>query len=67
MLVKIDVEEVLKLKARLREINAISPFDIQWIYKRKPLQVPQSAVEQWCFIGLNTSDFVETVLVDRYF
>jgi len=58
----VDIEEVIAIKKRLREINVGVNFDsIVWHKDGKPYEFSDeelSAKENWKFIGLNNADFV---------
>lgn len=56
----IAVEEVRRLKARLREINALDLKDIVWTEDGKEVEVPPARLEEWRFIGMNNADFIDT-------
>lgn len=61
----IDVNEVRKLRARLREINAIPFQDIRWIEDGKPMEFSPDVKEshgEWERVGLNNDNFVTMVL-----
>ncbi len=57
--VRVDVEEVLKLKARLREINKIPLQDVQWYENGQALDIPQEVVEDFRFTGLSNGCFID--------
>jgi len=58
--IAIEVEEVCRLKARLREINALDLKDIVWTEEGTPVEVPAKWVEEWRFTGMNNADFIDT-------
>lgn len=58
MTVEVDVDEVRRLKARLREINAIPFEDIVWVQNGKPVELDKKAHSEWAFMGFNNADFV---------
>ena len=57
---RIDVNEVKRLKERLREINALSLDQIEWYDGDTKVEVPPNWVEDWRFTGLNNADFIDT-------
>lgn len=65
----IDINEVLSLKKRLREINKINIKDAIFIENDTTINIPQDVIDKWQFTGLNISDFVEMEIQDnpKYF
>lgn len=61
-MIDVDIEEVRKLKARLREINSVPFEDIQWMHNGKPLVVQQTVADGWRLYGFNNADFVRYVV-----
>ncbi len=57
---KVDIEEIRALKARLAEINLVPLEDIQWFENGVEVQIPPETVAEWKFVGLNNADFVMT-------
>lgn len=57
--IRINVEEIRALDARRREINAINIRDIEWYENGKKLNYTEEQVNQWRFIGLCNTSFVE--------
>lgn len=56
---RVKCEEVEALYARLAEINAIPFRDIQWTRRGKPLAVSEKTIDDWKFVGLCNTNFVE--------
>jgi hypothetical protein len=65
MTVRIDVEEIIKLQARRREINALDLKDITFYRDGKPVEIPDEAIEEWRFVGLSNIDFVGEVILEE--
>lgn len=63
--VRIDVEEVVALQARRRLINRISFEDIAWYFGGNRIEVSKQVAEEWCLMGMNNVDFVETMLPEE--
>jgi hypothetical protein len=59
--VKVDIEEVRRLTARIKEINQIPFYDIEWVDGDKTLQIPAEVREDWKFCGLSNVTFLECV------
>ena len=56
---RIDVEEVVALHNRFREINNLEIRSVEFYYKGVKLEIPQEAIEEWRFTGLGLMHFVE--------
>jgi hypothetical protein len=59
---QVDCEEIRRLKARLREINALPFEEIEWMEGDKPAKFNPQAQLNWAFIGLNNADVVHHVI-----
>jgi len=57
---RVDMEEVLALKARLGEINGFLLEQIDWHANGKPVNVPPRVLDDFKFTGLSNADFVTT-------
>lgn len=57
---KIEIEEILKIKERLREINSIDLNKIEFTEGGKVIDINPKYIEEFRFIGLNNSDFIYT-------
>lgn len=65
--VKIDVEEFLKLKARMDEIDSHDITNVDFYHKDKKLIIDSSRIEDWKYnTGLPTTLFIETVIKYEY-
>lgn len=61
---KIDIEEVQALKARLAEINLAQLQDIEWFKDGQKLEIKPDVLEEWKFIGLSNVEFISTEFYD---
>jgi len=57
--VKVSIEEVMHLKSRLAEINELPLESIEWTSFGKVLNVSPQALDDWKFIGMCNTSFVE--------
>jgi hypothetical protein len=57
-MMRIDVEEVRKLRERLNEINAVPLAEIEWCEGGELITPPDGAIEEWRFMGLSNDQFV---------
>jgi hypothetical protein len=55
---KIDVNEVLTLKARLREINELELDEVILIKNGVEIPVSQEAKDMWKFSGILLTDYI---------
>jgi hypothetical protein len=53
----VDLNEYEKAKAYLKSINDEELENITWVRDGKPIEVPDGAIEEYQFIGLNNTDF----------
>ena len=53
---RIDVDEVRRLKGRLAEINCQKFDDIIWSKSGKEIIVPEKLRNDWKYMGLNNCD-----------
>lgn len=58
----VDVDEIRKIKARLKYINSKEIENIEWVERGLPLQINKETLERWSFVGLNNVDFVDFVI-----
>ena len=65
MTTRIDIEEIIALQARRREINALDLKDVKFFKDGKPVEVTPEQIEEWSFIGLSNIDFVETHILGK--
>jgi hypothetical protein len=56
----IDIDEFRSMMKFLRTVNEYDPDSIKIISKGVELPIDPQAVEEWKFIGLNTTWFIET-------
>lgn len=56
---KISVEEVMQLLDRKDEINSVPLDSIVWTLDGKELQIPQKVLEEWKFMGMCNTSFIE--------
>jgi 2-iminoacetate synthase ThiH len=64
--VRVDVEEVLKLRARMDEINSHALKNVDFYHKGKKVKISAEDINDWKYTGLSTMFFVETVIKDEY-
>lgn len=62
---KVDVRRVLALKTELALINSVPLERVQFYDGNKELSISAADLEDWNFIGLNNTSFVEIILSDR--
>jgi len=58
--VQVSFEEVEAMVRRFDEINSIPFTDIEWTRNGKPLVVTPGEADEWRFIGMSNTTFVET-------
>jgi|TARA_R110000782_G_scaffold31383_1_gene77295 phage pi2 protein 07 len=59
--IAIKVSEIIDLNARFREINSTNLGDIDFLNdKGEILYIKKELIDQWNFIGLNNTDFIDT-------
>ena len=58
IMVEVDVDEILNMKAKLRYINYKSLDQIVWMRDGKPIEFSKQDVEDFKFTGLNNTDFI---------
>jgi hypothetical protein len=56
----VSIEEILELRERLREINALPLDDITFIENGEELEIDKTIVADFKFTGLNNCDFITT-------
>jgi hypothetical protein len=61
-MIDVDIDEVRKLKARLREINSIPFEEIRWMHNGQPVVSEQKSIDGWVLYGFNNADFVRYVV-----
>ncbi len=62
---KVNVDEILRIKARLKEINSLKLEEIEWVNdKGDPIVVEKSLIAEWKFTGLSNCYFAEDVIQD---
>jgi hypothetical protein len=59
---QVHIEKVLDLKRQLREINSIPLKDIVWLKNGNKVECSQQDIEDFRFIGLSNTEFVEFYL-----
>jgi hypothetical protein len=60
---RIRVTEIIDLKERIREINSVDLEDIEFLNdKDEVLYIKPEIIDQWKFIGLNNTDFIEGLM-----
>jgi hypothetical protein len=62
---RVDLEEFVKVRRYLREINSVKLEDIEWVYKGKVREVPINEIEEWKFCGLSNTSFPDCVCVEE--
>ena len=56
----IDVEEIIKLKNRIFEINKLKLENIDFYENDVKIEIYQSLLDSWDYIGLSNTDFIHT-------
>ena len=65
-MIKIAVEEVMRIQKERLAINKLNFSDIVWTYAGKPLEIPQKLLDDFELCGLNNMDFITSnFLPDR--
>jgi hypothetical protein len=57
---RINVEDVREVAEKVRQINSVPFFEIEWFENGEPVIVPPDRLEDWDFIGLSNMDFIVT-------
>lgn len=57
---KLDIQEVIALNNRIREINLTPIDEIDWHDNGKPVTFPQTVLDEWKYIGLSNTQFIDT-------
>lgn len=57
--VRVDIEEVMALKAGLSKIDRLEFNDIVWFKDGDICDIDQGTLDDWRFTGLSNSSFVE--------
>lgn len=60
MKTRIDVEEIIKLKNRIFEINKLDLENIDFYENDVKIEIYQSLLDSWDYIGLSNTDFIHT-------
>ena len=60
MKTRIDVEEIIKLKTRIFEINNSKLENIDFYENDVKIEIYQSLLDSWDYIGLSNTDFIHT-------
>jgi hypothetical protein len=56
---EVDINWVLMVKARLREINNINIKDIQWVHNDEYVYFSNDDIEEFDFMGLGSTCILE--------
>lgn len=56
---KVDINEVIAMFKRRREINSVPLENIIWMDGDKVLEVPREWIDRYKFTGLNNVDFID--------
>ena len=56
----VHIEEILRLKERLYEINRLDVNNIDFRENDIPLEINQETKDEFVYLGLNTSDFISS-------
>jgi hypothetical protein len=56
---RVDIDQVLRLKAELRRINTLDLESVVFIHSGAPLMVDLEGIREFRFTGLNNTDFIE--------
>jgi len=59
---KVDIEDIDELNRKRKEFNDIPIEDIEFYEKGVKIDIPKEVIDEWRFIGLINTDFVQ----DRY-
>lgn len=57
---KVDINEVMRIQSRRREINSVPLADIEWTDGDKPVQIDPAIIQEFAFTGLSNVDFIDT-------
>ena len=60
MKTRIDVEEIIKLKTRIFEINKLKLENIDFYENDVKIEIYKSLLDSWNYIGLSNTDFIHT-------
>lgn len=60
MKTRIDIEEIIKLKKRIFEINELKLENIDFYENGVKVEVYQSVLDSWKYIELSNCSFIET-------
>jgi hypothetical protein len=64
---KINADEILRLKARMKEINDLKLEEIEWVNdKGDTIVIDKETLDHWRFVGLSNCCFVEIVIYGDY-
>lgn len=61
---KINIEEILGIVSRLRQINSTPLESIEFYYQDNKVEVPTYLVEEFKFTGLSNIDFIKMDVVN---
>ena len=64
---KIDIEEIKHLQARLHQINDSRLEDIDFYENGVKLDISDKVRKEWSYIGLNNMDFINLQFYKRKF
>ena len=54
---KVDLEELIRVKKYLKKINNADINKIKWCKNGVPIEIDPSVLEEWRFYGLSNIDF----------
>ncbi len=56
---RVDLEELVKVKQYLRDINNTPLEDIEWYYADKHIPLFSESLKEWKYCGLNNTSFAD--------
>lgn len=56
---EIHLEEIKKAQKIIADLNRLKLKEIQFFENGKPVEISEKMLDDWRFIGLNNSDFVQ--------
>jgi hypothetical protein len=57
---RVDVEEINRLRAAIRKINALDLNLIDFYEGGEKLEISQQRKDEWAFTGMSNADFIDT-------
>lgn len=63
---KINIEEILEAQQRRSEINSTDIKEIEWYLDGVRITIPDETLEEWRFMGLSNTDFVNFCIPELF-